>query len=551
MNNQELEPEWKGIVEEFTDICREFEHMVDLEMEIENKKAIFDRAIKFAEDFERIREEKSRTIFQKSNNLYNAQNHYESLPSIEPSITHLIEEIDKEGHGKFLKYIDDVLDNKTKYLSIYFGIRYEGMWSPKQLYQVHQLLLILFRCTKKYSREILSSMAEASFMRFRNEFGNSYREPMLFIRRELLKGLSFKDALVIEYFVGTYRYFISTFFQVLTERVVKVIPFMTPKIETEILDDLSTMVLMKLKKLNKIEYPAFREPDDLFWRAYLHFVFLSVEDIIKEPYLNTFNFLHNRKPIPPLFWIKPDLIKNNTIVWIAKNPGQKAGKNMVNVQFDNTIYSVEDFVSGNAELIAKHWGGKMNERLIKQHSKDYCKLAKLLVLYNMRSLSEPISLVELMNVIDLFEENQQQLIKAPKKYNVKGTTRNEKTFKRLLRDINDDVSQDFILRDEEPNWHAIEGFLNTLNYRLANTSEETVKKQNEIRREIFAYLKSVVPILAEEPHGYKNITEIAESIINTDTLNDYVKWKTHKVIMQLERYEEISTSLAQIQMHKD
>ena len=532
------------MVHHFNEICRKYEYFADREKDLIFKKRALQQGAKCAKKFNKIKKTRGKSLFGASHNVYDAQICYEDLETIAPSITDLIKEIFKlnianEDEAPTLKNPRSILQEQKRYLKVYFGMEYEGEWMSKQNYQIHQLLLIIYRCAEKNKHGILSNIESASFWRFRNEQENPYKEPILFIKSELLKALTFNEAIAMEYIAGIFRFCINTLAEVTVKRVTDELDYLAQLYESEIREDLYRLILLNLKTLNGEEQPLFLESDNLFLRAYFHFLLLGVEDTSKELGIDGINLdeLHRERSwrfnVLPVWKGVEEFIKNAP----KKNNCINKIKNVVQIRAGKYLMPVGDFVEDRAKDIAREiWKEKFENKhymAVRRDAHNYGKLALLYSLYNPKNYRYEVELEELLTIIHLYEKCKGQQVTYRMGYNGGKAGRKDKKFKAILGDLPEDIPNDIMIKATEAGLYEIVCFMNTLNSLLANDSERTVKDRVEIKTELFVYLKKVIPMMEFEGRKYKTLTDIAESIISTEELKKYCLWKEKKTQMEL------------------
>ena len=539
---------WINIVKQFTEICREFEYLTEKTRGAAKREETLEKGKKWAKEFDQIRKDKSILLFGNSNNLYDAENQYKFSQYSEISIDDLSRQIDfslQEDSGENVN-VEEVLENKKEYLQAYFGVKYEGEWSKKEIYQIHQLLLILYKCEnrdEKGKRGILKNMQAASFWRFRNEKENPYYEQMFFIRQELLKALYFEDAIVIEYVAGLYRFCINSLAEATVQRVIDELvvdgwDFLFGNYESEIHDDLYKLIVVNLKRLNSEKQTLVQKPNDLFGYAYLRFLLLGIEDTIEEPrMIIDIDQLHKeeswRFDVHPVWQRLDKMVKfaPKKIICVDES------KNLAKIRKGKDLIPISDFVKDSAKDIAREiWQEKFEEKhyvAIRRGANNYSKLALLYSLYTLKTPPYEITIVEILTIIHLYENCKSGKKTQRTGYNGGQFGRRDKMFKTIMGYLPDDISNDIMIKAIEDGLYEIVCFMNTLNALIANESERTVKNRVEIRKELFIYLKKVIPLLELEPHTYRTLTDIAESIMSTDELQQYCIWKEKKTQTEL------------------
>ncbi len=574
MKQDELRMGWEAIVDNFTEASRVLEHLVETRHNQQEREKAFGIMWGYAERLDKQKKEDAFFLFGTSENYYDAQYSYEPGRNITDHIADLSsrfynsqdmskcrtsrkrlqrqseaqKEIRTEGKDKvqelpfFIEESDSFVRDKIVYLQDYFGIAYDDQnWSQEQWFQVHQLLLILVKCEAKKTG-ILRRIREASFWRFRHEEGNPYWDFMQFIRRELLKSISFQDAVTLEYFAGTLRFCTNTLADAIVSRVTDENSGWCHISTNEVRNDLYPLILKRLKELNTSVETDFKKPEDLFIRAYLHFLLLSIDDELQEPRLEIdLSLLYKEKPdyITPFVeekWKESRFSDNQ-----AKNPVVGDVNTAAHIHWQGNFELVESFVvRETSKIVSEIWRNdslvnrtesemarllKNRKQNIKRHSKGYAKVALLFLFYNRRKPPFVISLNELLGLIYLYEKCQFAQLTKRTGYNGGKNEHRDKTFTAIIGDLGDNIPLSIVFRDVERGWYEISCFMNTLNLLLDNATENGRSTSIEIKKELVRYLKKVIPVLGEESRIYRDITEIGEGIISTGKLRSYHAWK--------------------------
>lgn len=528
---------WLMMVEHFYDLCLEFEKCVQGKNASENWPVFYQIICNYARYYDEVKLRHRDELFGESYNLYDAQNLYEPgcKEKLKPSMRQLIEQVSTESAIQ-VKNLNRAFEERKKYLQAFFGLEYNEDQTETQKYQVLQLLLILFRCEQETKKGILDEIKVASFWRFRTEAENQYQNAIGFIRSELLKGLSFKEAAVIENFVGQIRFGMHNMAEAIVNRVINVKRLGALISDNEIRLDLQRRILKNLKKLNETDEPELLKENmtNFFWRAYLQFLLLGVTDSIMKPYLAVhLEELCKDKPTPLTsaeMELRNEQRKASNIV---RNGGCEEILSSPNIALDE----VELLINEEVDFIALRVLGESNEKIrktIRRYNNEcriYLKLARLYCDYHEMSISRGISINELLGSIFLFhecvkrEEGNVFLTSRTGSYNGGKNRRKGKQLRSIINDLNVTLEYKVVFGDEEERWYELASFMNTLDSMLKNEIDEIVENRRQISKEMFIYLKRIVPLSAEVPRKYKNITEIAESIFSTDELKEYCRSK--------------------------
>lgn len=549
---------WLTMVKDFSEHCRIFERLVEEEIEPEERKELWCNIVLLADYFDKHKKERKEELFENSCNCYDAQNTYEQdcKGRFKPSMRHFVEQIDAASIIKYdatekvlplnseIKNLERAFDLRKKYLKTFFGIEYKKAKTEVQKFQVFQLLLILFRCEQKTKRGILKEISGSSFWRFRIEEENPYRNAIDFIRSELLKSLSFKDAAAITYFAGQIRSCMYSVAEFIVNTVIKAKRLNAAILDNEIRLELQRRILSNLKELNALNKTEVLEKnmEDFFWRAYLHFLLLGIEDSIDKPYLHlSLQELWEDKPtwlMPP---IKMPLIdQQRREMEITRRGCCEEELSDRNIVLDN----LKSFINEEVEFISRRALGESNAALrktIKRYNDDgiYFKLARLYCDYKLRPVSDGISLNELLGCIFLFhacvqrETGNSKLTSRKGSYHGGEKRRQEMQIRSILNDVYVTLDNKIDFRDDEVRWYELASFMNTLDSMLKNELDEMVENRRQISEEMLVYLIKIVPLSPEVPRKYKDITEIADSIVSKDTLEQYCRWKEKKKGIEL------------------
>ncbi|HWR42272.1 hypothetical protein [Sporomusa sp.] len=577
ISKKKIDLSWDDMVSEFIEYCRELGHLVEREKTTDKIVKVSKKVVVRTKELDQIRKNFSLRLFSDSNNLFDAHNHYRfNSDQSESSLSQLIREIELQENtdiGNIFNY----LDKKKKYLKQFLGLDYKQNWLPEQEFQIHQLLLILFRCALKGKKGILENISESSFWRFRNEEDNPYKDSVFFIQKELLKGINFIDALNIVHFVENFRFCLNYTTKVIVDSVLKELISPSQEDIISVRDDLLTMILVYLKELNTGKQVTFEGFDNLFLRAFYNFRLLGISDSLKEPRLEISLDYINDKSAGALDSLKKRLRLNELLLTKYSDMQKKSDSksNTVWVKFVNRLEPVEDFIKENERYIAECLGSEVYPIAVQRHSADYVKLVRLFLLYNMADEPYVVTAHELFWIIFLYEECQfhekplgcvTSIIYRMKKigkvgefhrvalrygYNGGKTNRKNKRFLEILRDLREeDISPDLMIRDKANELYEIICFLNTLNSLLAQESDKLVKTKLEIKKQLYIYLRRVTPLKDTESRKYLDITQIAESIMGTDKLRQYCKWKEMKMQKKLFKCLHPDYQDADLKIHK-
>ena len=544
---------WIAMVEHFSDLCREFEECVQRKDASEDWPVFYQLICNYASYYDEVKLKYRAELFGKSYNWYDAQNLYEQDWKEKPKLTlsSLIEQVNMESAMKDdamgsdlspdneIKNLNRAIGLRKKHLNTFFGLEFKEAKTEAQKYQVLQLLLILFRCEQETKQGILDEIKESSFWRFRTEVGNPYQNAIGFIRSELLKGLSFKEAAIIERFAGQIRFGIHNTAEAIVNRVINAKRLGALIVDNEIRCDLQQIILSNLRELNKTKESEVLEKEmaDFFWRAYLRFLLLGVTDSIMTPYLG----LHPEElweDKPTLFTVAEleSRVEQRKTSEMAKKRGYKEALTSSNIALDE----IESLINDEVEFIAVRVLGKLDakiRRTIRRYNNEYriyLKLARLYCDYHGMSISRGISINELLGSIFLFHECEKRekgsfcLTSREGSYYGGKNRRKEKQIKSIINDLDITLDYKVVFGDREERWYELASFMNTLDSMLKNETNEMLENRREISKEMLIYLKRIVPLLEEVPRKYNDLTEIAESIVSKHTLEQYCRWKEKK-----------------------
>ena len=549
-DSEKDEFEWIAMVEHFSDLCREFEECVQGKDAYEDWGVFYQSIYNHARYYDEVKLKHRDELFGKSYNWYDAQNSYaqDCKEKRKLTLSHLIEQVSAESAMKDdatgsdlspnneIENLNRAFAQRKKHLKTFFGLEFKEAKTEVQKYQVLQLLLILFRCEQKTKKGILDEIKESSFLRFRTEAENPYQHAIGFIRSELLKGLSFMEALAIERFAGLIRFGIHHTAEAIVNRVIKVKRLGALISDDEIRSDVQTMILCSLEELKDTDKHELLKENitDVFWRAYLQFLLLGVEDSIIQPYLGV-SFDELRKDMPTLFTVAEleSRVEQRKTSKMAKNGGCKEALTRSNIALDEIESLINDEVDFIALRVLKESDANI-KRTIKRYNNEYrvyLKLARLYCDYHGMSIPHGISIKGLLVCIFLFHEcvNREKgdfflTSKAGSYYGGK----NRRKGKQIISIINElDVTLDYrvAFNDKKERWYELASFMNTLDSMMNEEIDDIINKRHKIAKEMLVYLKRIVPLLEEVPRKYKDLTEIAERILSHNTLVDYCRWK--------------------------
>ena len=470
--------DWLAMVENFFGLCREFEECVQGKDASEDWPVFYQLLCNYARYYDEVKLKHRDELLGESYNCYDAQNSYaqDCKEKCKPSMRHLLEQVTAENTlppNNEIKNLNRAFDARKKYLKTFFGLEFKEAKTEVQKYQVLQLLLILFRCEQETKKGILDEIKESSFWRFRTEAENPYQHAIGFIRSELLKGLSFMEALAIERFAGLIRFGTHHTAEAIVNRVISVKRLGALISDGEISRDVQTMILCSLKELNDTDKHELLKDNitDVFWRAYLQFLLLGVEDSIIQPYLDV-SFDELRKNMPTLFTVAEleSRVEQRKTSEMAKKRGYKEALTSSNIALDE----IESLINDEVEFIAVRVLGKLDakiRRTIRRYNNEYriyLKLARLYCDYHGMSISRGISINELLGSIFLFHECEKRekgsfcLTSREGSYYGGKNRRKEKQIKSIINDLDITLDYKVVFGDREERWYELASFMNTL-----------------------------------------------------------------------------------------
>ena len=545
--------DWLTMVEHFSGLCLELEDCVQGKDASENWTVFYQLIWNYASYYDEVKLKYRAELFGESYNWYDAQNSYAKDCKEKPKLTlsSLIEQVSMESAMKDdamgselspdneIKNLNRAFAQRKTHLKTFFGLEFKEAKTEAQKYQVLQLLLILFRCEQETKKGILDEIKESSFWRFRTEVGNPYQNAIGFIRSELLKGLSFKEAAIIERFAGQIRFGIHNTAEAIVNRVIKVKRLGALISDGEISRDVLTMILCSLEELNDTDKHELLKDNitDLFWRAYLQFLLLGVEDSIIQPYLDV-SFDELWKDMPTLFAVAEleSRVEQRKTSEMAKKRGYKEALTSSNIALDE----IESLINDEVDFIAIRVLGESDakiRRTIRRYNNEnrvYLKLARLYCDYHGMSISHGISIKELLVCIFLFHEcvNREKdnffLTSRAGSYYGGKNRRKGKQIKSIINELNVTLDYRVAFNDKVERWYELASFMNTVDSMLKEEIDDIKNKRNKTAKEMLVYLKRIVPLLEEVPQKYNDLTEIAESIVSKHTLEQYCRWKEKK-----------------------
>ena len=565
---------WEELTCEFSEQCRKFEKWVEQRYEFDEhnrsirngvRDGIIEKLGTLAYAIDKQKLKRHHELFAKSNNSYDAQNKYDDFlkkeSSVKSSSFFLAKQVYyeltlKNGREPVTSKgdIDRLVRNKIEYLPDFFGVEYkQDEWSEEQWFQIHQLLLILYRCAN-IKNKILDGMRKGAIWRFQDKSENPYQEGINFIRRELLKGISFSDAFAIERYAGTIRHAVHS----MADGIVLMIGNNRRNTADlpieEIQNDLYPLILKNLKKLNKEESrkACFDSTNDLFWRAYLHFLLLGIEDTSSTPYLKLEpQVIDSMKRAHKSFfqeaWSESKAANNQSGINQDTIKSDEVG-----VKIGDQIDCLERFIQNEAKIIVKKLWGKTDSKSIAtmrryNKKKIYLSLAKMYCRYNLFAEPHVIFLSELVGMVCLFHEciKQETADKflVPRESAFKGgnKSRLEKQIFTIVSEIardNKSVNYTFFFGDKEERTYEMECFMNTLTAILDNEPSVVMKYGDQIAKETRAYLLENVPLLDNVPRRYKDLHEIALSIFSVKEMENYCFRKEKELGMELFKWAD-------------
>lgn len=546
---------WREMVHEFSEQCRKYEKWVEQRYEFDShnrsiRSGVRDRIIEevnklaFAMDAQKL--ERRDELFEKSANSYDPQNKYEDYLNKESNARsssfflakQIYDELTLENGCEPVKSkgeIDRLVRNKIEYLSVFFGVNYnQDEWSEEQWFQIHQLLLILYRCAN-IKAKILDGMSKSAIWRFQDRSENPYQKGINFIRGELLKGISFSVAVDCECFAGKIRHAVHSMADGIVRMVADNRLNKADLPIEEIQNDLYPLILKNLEKLNKGENRkiCFDGVENIFVRAYLHFLFLGIEDTISTPYLEL-----ERKTIDLVKQVHAGSLQEE---WPERESGNRRSgitqdeikNDEVGVKVGDQIDYLEQFIQDEANIIVKKLLEMTDPQRIAtirryNNKKIYLTLAQMYFRYNLYAKPYVISLSELLAIICLYHEciKQEPADKfiVPRENDYKGgnTTRSENKIKTIVSKIagrENSVDYMFFFGTKEERAYDMECFMNTLNAILNEEPAELMEYGHRIEKETFAYF------LTNVNDRHFDLNAIALSIFSVKEMEGYADRK--------------------------